>query len=547
MTTRTEKDLEKLKDMIAEMGVAHASDEQPIMSPRGSKQKWLIDLRPVLLNTEALNIITDIFWDQFEEDLPFQIGGMEVAAVPLVTALLMKAEQRGLKTNGFIIRKERKTSGLGKIIEGQLNDNPIILVDDIFNSGSSLDKARAAIEQVGREISQIFVILNYESVSGKDWQNRQNVLVNYLFNLDPFEVELFPRDYNPPKMDYKVLWRFYEPGAFPFHIVPKSTPLLVGDHLYMGTESGKMCCIDRKTGKAVWKFDTKTHHPKGIWSSPAHHDGKIFFGAYNGIAYCLDAKTGEEVWRNPCAEFIGSSPLIVPEKGMMYLGLEHQRPRQMGSNAAFNIKTSERVWERAQKKYQHGSAAYYAPKNLVIFGNADHDVTAYDADSGKLIWKHETIRSIKYPPAIDEERKLVVATSFDGNIYILDAETGKRKAAIETNDICYTTPLITNGKIFAGSGDRHLYVIDANNFKLIEKIDMHARVYSSPKLIDGLVMFGTGGGRLVEINPDTLKIESHAQMADAITNAISATPKGDVLYVSTVMNELYAVERTKVS
>ena len=182
---------------------------------------------------------------------------------------------------------------------------------------------------------------------------------------------------------------------------------------------------------------------------------------------------------------------------------------------------------------------------MVIFGNADHDITAYDADTGKRVWKHETIRSIKYPPAVDLERKLVVATSFDGNIYILDAETGKRKGAIETNDICYTTPLITHGKIFAGSGDRHFYVIDADNYQLIEKIDMHARVYSSPRLIDGMVMFGTSGGRLIEMNPDTLKIDSHAQMADALTNAISASPEGDVLYVSTVMNELYAVKRFK--
>ena len=74
---------------------------------------------------------------------------------------------------------------------------------------------------------------------------------------------------------------------------------------------------------------------------------------------------------------------------------------------------------------------------------------------------------------------------------------------------------------------------------------MHARVYSSPRLIDGMVMFGTSGGRLIEMNPDTLKIDSHAQMADALTNAISASPEGDVLYVSTVMNELYAVKRFK--
>lgn len=538
--------LKALIDMISEKAVTYASEEQKIMSPSGGTQRWLIDLRPVLLDVEGLNLITDIFWDEFEDKLPFQIAGMEVAAVPLVTALLMKADQRGLQTNGFIIRKERKKSGLGKLIEGTLNDDPIILVDDIMNSGNSLEKARVAIEQVNKRVDQVFVIINYENQAGKQWANLHKVKVHNLLNLDPFDVELTKNEWKPPKCVYEVLWRFFEPGAFPFHIVPKSTPLVVKDKIFMGTEAGKMVCVDRLNGEVLWKYDVKTTHQKGIWSSPAYHKGRLYFGAYNGIAYCLDAETGKEIWKNPCCEFIGSSPLIVPENNMMYLGLEHQRPRQMGSNAAFDLDTSERVWERAQRKYQHGSAAHYPPKDLVIWGNADHDLTAYEAKTGKIVWKHETERSHKYPPTVDIERKIVISTSFDGNIYILNVETGERKAAIQTDDICYTTPLITHDKIFAGSGDRHLYVVDANNYDIVKKMDMHARVYSSPKLIDERVIFGTGGGRIVELNPDTLEVESQTQLPDAITNAISASPENDVLYVSTCMNELYAIKRTRV-
>jgi outer membrane protein assembly factor BamB/adenine/guanine phosphoribosyltransferase-like PRPP-binding protein len=536
---------ETLIKKINDTSLTFSSDNQKIMSPSGKKQHWLIDLRPLLLDIESLDLITDAFWDEYEKKLPFQIGGMEVAAVPLVTALLMKAHQRGLETSGFIIRKERKKSGLGKIIEGPLTDDPIILVDDIMNSGASLEKSRVALEQAGKRPKEVFIILNFESQAGKQWANLHDVKINELLTLDPFEVSLAKSDWKPPKINYKVKWRFFEKGAFPFHVVPKSTPLLVDNHIYMGTESGKMFCIDRLSGKTIWSYDVKTDHAKGIWSSPAHHEGRIYFGAYNGIAYCLDAKTGKEIWKNPCCEFIGSSPLIVPEQGLMYLGLEHQRPRQMGSNAAFSLETSERVWERAQRKYQHGSACYYAPKEYVIWGNADHDITAYEAKTGKTVWKHETERSHKYPPTIDEERKIVVSTSFDGNIYILDAETGERKAAIQTNDICYTTPLITHDKIFAGSGDRHMYVIDANNYEVIKRMNCNARVYSSPRLIDGNVIFGTGGGKIIELNPDTLETESQAQLPDAITNAISASPEADMLYVSTCMNELYAVERTR--
>jgi len=386
---------EKLIEKINEVSLTFPSDEQKIVSPNGKKQNWLIDLRPLLLDIESLDLITDFFWDEYESKLPFQIGGMEVAAVPLVTAILMKAHQRGIETSGFIIRKERKKSGLGKIIEGPVTDDPIILVDDIMNSGASLEKSRVAIEQAGKKPKEVFVIINFENQSGKQWANLHDIKVSQLLTLDSFEVNLAKSEWTPPILNYKVKWRFFEKGAFPFNIVPKSTPLLVDDHIYMGTESGKMFCIESASGKTVWSYDTKTHHQKGIWSSPAHHDGRIYFGAYNGIAYCLDAKTGKELWKNPCCEFIGSSPLIVPELGLMYLGLEHQRPRQMGSNAAFSLETSERVWERAQAKYQHGSACYYAPKEYVIWGNADHDLTAYEAKTGKTVWKTGTERSHK--------------------------------------------------------------------------------------------------------------------------------------------------------
>lgn len=533
-----------LAEYIKTHGIIRSKD-QPIIAPNGLAQKWLIDLRPVLLNADMLDAITDLFWNQYTEHLPFQIAGMEVAAVPLVTAMLMKAKQRGIDTNGFIIRKERKTSGLGKSIEGKITDDPIILVDDIFNSGASLEKSCAIIEQAGHKVNAIFVIINYKSPKGMAWQNHRQIAVNELFDLSPFDVS-FDDTSKPYDHQYTITWRFYQKGAFPFHVVPKSTPLMVEDKFYMGTDCGKMFCIHAKDGQAIWEYDVKTNHSKGIWSSPSYYKDRIYFGAYNGILYCLDAQTGAEVWKNPCCEFIGSSPLIVPDHNMLYIGLEHQRPRMMGSNAAFDLDTGARKWEVPQKKYQHGSAVYYKDIDAVIFGNADHDVSAYKAKTGETIWKHETQRSIKYAPTTDQERGQVIATSFDGHIYVLDAKTGERKAAIATNDICYTTALVTHDKIFAGSGDRHLYVIDANTLELIKAIDCRARVYSSPRLIDERVIFGTSGGQIIELHPVTLEIKAAAQLPDAVTNAVSANVTGNILYASTHMNELYAIKRERV-
>lgn len=530
-----------LADLIRKKALL-TQDDQTLISQGGGKLEWLLDMRRIFLDAGALDAISDLFWDHYKKKGQIQVAGMEVAAVPLVTALIMKARIRGIPTNGLLIRKERKTTGTGQSIEGIPNGDPVVLVDDLINSGASLEKARLTLAQENLSVREIFVVIDYEAQQGREWSARHHLPVISVFKLAEFDRAIVPSK-SLPATDYSIQWRYYAPGAFAFNTVPKSTPLLVQDRIFMGLESGAMVAIDRLSGKEVWKYDVPVHHTKGVWSSPAYYNGRIYFGAYNGNVYCLDAQTGREIWKNPACEWVGSSPLIVPAHNMLYIGLEYQRPRAMGSNAAFNLDTGARVWETPQEKYQHGSAAYYEPLDAVVFGNADHNVTAYDARSGRKIWQCDTGRSLKYPPAVDLVRRRIVATSFDGNIYVIDGQTGTELAAFPTGDICYTTPLIHEGKIYAGSGDRHFYIIDADKLEIVKSFDTGARVYSSPRLIDRRVVFGTNGGRIFEIDPATLEIAGVSQLPDAIPNAISATEDGRMMYAATHMNELYAIRR----
>lgn len=531
-----------LKDIIETQAILKGADQR-LLSRSGGELDWLIDLRPLFLDVDTLSRISAEFWKRYENAGPFQVAAMEVAAIPLLTALQISAKKRGLTLNGFIIRKERKTYGTSRNIEGTVTGDPVILLDDILNSGESLSRGLAVLAQENLVLKEIYVVIDYESPAGMYWRDQRGVTVQSLFKLAEFGLKIRSHKNEPMKIDYEAQWRFYEKGAFPYSTVPKSTPLLLGETIVMGLENGTMVCIDAADGSEVWRFPVPVKHSKGIWSSPAHHKGCIYFGAYNGVVYCLDARTGEAIWQNPCCEWIGSSPLIVPEHNLLYIGLEAERPRQKGSHAAFDLDTGARVWEYGLIQYEHGSAVYYPDKDLVIFGSNDHFIIAHEAKTGKKVWQHDTKRSIKYAPALDAQRKQIVAASFDGNIYVVDADTGARKAAIQTNDICYTTPLVTHNRIFCGSGDRHLYVIDADTLELIDKVDCRARVYCSPRLLNGHVVFGTNGGRLVEVVPDTLELVGVTTLPDAIPNAVSASADGKMLYVSTHMNELYGIER----
>jgi outer membrane protein assembly factor BamB/orotate phosphoribosyltransferase len=539
--------MNKVKESILRLALKRKEEGAILISRHGRPLRWLLDLRPVFLQKEALEQIVAAFWERHGAAGRFQLAGMETAAIPLLTGLLLGAPLSRGPVNGFIIRKERKTTGLGNAIEGAITAEPVILVDDVINSGSSAEKARVVIEMHGGKVQELFVVVDYRSKKALRWRARHSIEVNSLFTLEDFDLEL-KQDEPPPAQAYRPLWQAEVQGAYPYYVVPKSAPLLAGGRIYRGCDAARMQALDAATGALIWEYQVTGAAPrKGIWSSPAVHDGRIYFGAYNGSVYCLDAANGGELWIQGYGEWVGASPLVVPQHGLVYFGIEYERPWARGSIAALDIHTGDKVWEYPIAKYQHGSPCYFRAADLIIWGTADHEMVALDALTGKVAWTFRTRRSVKYAPVVDEERRLVAFASFDKSIYLLDATTGALRGEWETGEICYTTPLFVGNRLFCGSGDRYLYVIDVERLQLVEKLGLGARVYASPRLSGKRVIVGTTGGKIFEIDVDTLRVEGALQVPDAVTNAVEISPDGTRLYVSTYMNYLYAFERVGIA
>lgn len=536
--------LGSLRSSIKNHAFHMSSDNAQLITKQGGSYAWLFDLRNVFLRRTELECMADAFWETYSDLENFQVAGLEMAAIPLLAAVMLKAPSERGEVNGLIIRKNRKPTGMGNAIEGRILDMPVVLIDDSLNSGSSAEKARSVLSMHGCELREMFVVVDFESHQGVSWRKRNGVSVRSLFTLEDFDVPpIQGRRY--PTQTYRELWRTVTPGGFPFHIVPKSAPLLVGGRIFRGCDAAKMQAFSAETGGLIWEYQATgaAYTKKGIWSCPSYHDGKIYFGAYNGSIYCLDADTGNEVWVRAEGEWVGASPLVVPKHNLVYFGIEYLRPWAKGSIGAYDLLTGEKIWEHQVQKLQHGSPGYWRDGDLVVWGSADHEMLALDARSGEVRWRYATRRSVKYAPAVDEERKLVAFASFDKSIYILDVETGDRRGEWVTDEICYTTPLFAKNKLFCGSGDRFVYVIDVDEMVVLKKINLGARIYSSPVFFGNRVIVGSNGGRVVEIDVDTLEIVGDMQLPDAVTNAVALSPDGKNMYVSTYMNHLYAFER----
>ena len=443
-----------LRDLLAaairERGILRG-ETQRLISPSGGRNNWLIDMRRLFMDPQLLDAAAELFWQECAGYLPFQVGAMESAAIPLLSAILMKSHSRGTPVNGFMIRKERKTYGAGSSIEGVLTGDPILLADDVMNSGTSLEKARVVLEQQNKKVALAYVLVDYESADGKRWRQQRGVPVLSPFRLGEFGLSVEVPKPRPMAAFYNR-WRFASPDANFFHRVPKSFPATDGKRVYFGSDCGIFWCLNANDGSQAWTFTVNAPGHKNLWSSPALHNGRVYFGSYDGNVYSLDAETGKEIWRFTGADWVGSSPALAPELGLLFIGLEFAVEGKRGSIAALRMEDGEKVWEHMTRRYTHASPAYWPERRLVACGSNDNEMFLFDAPTGKMRWRFQTRGedgekgSIRHAPAFDRERAQLITGCADGRIYIIDVDTGQEVWSVKTDNTIYTVPLVVNGK-----------------------------------------------------------------------------------------------------
>jgi len=96
-----------------------------------------------------------------------------------------------------------------------------------------------------------------------------------------------------------------------------STPSIGDGLVYMADYSGRVFCLDAKTGKEYWVYDTKGH----IWGSTFLCDGKVYIGNEEGELIVL--KAGKTMERLALIEFpapIYSTPVVAGDT--IYIGTQ---------------------------------------------------------------------------------------------------------------------------------------------------------------------------------------------------------------------------------
>ncbi|KPK34655.1 MAG: alcohol dehydrogenase [Betaproteobacteria bacterium SG8_40] len=137
----------------------------------------------------------------------------------------------------------------------------------------------------------------------------------------------------------------------------ESTPLVVGDTMYVTTSTGPryVFALDAKTGKTKWAHQPEM--PNDYFATVccgldnrgvAYSNGKIFFGRLDAKLVALDANTGKKLWTTTVENYrnghaITSPPLIV--NNLVVTGIAGGEYGIRGFIAAYDQETGEEVWK----------------------------------------------------------------------------------------------------------------------------------------------------------------------------------------------------------
>ena len=219
----------------------------------------------------------------------------------------------------------------------------------------------------------------------------------------------------------------------------ETSPIVVGNRIYIGDYDGVVYCLRASDGHTIWTF----HADGDVKGAIASDRGHVFFGAYDGRLYALRASDGKLLWRAESnRDWLGnhgtfySTPSVAYSR--IYLGSTD------GHVYSFGEQSGKLRWSYRTGAFVYGSPAVWHGR--IYVGSYDHWFYAFNAATGAVLWKFHANGPISGSGTVVDG--IVYFATLKRRTYALDALTGKQ---VWTYPDGAFTPVVTDGQ--------HLYLV----------------------------------------------------------------------------------------
>lgn len=296
-----------------------------------------------------------------------------------------------------------------------------------------------------------------------------------------------------------------------------------------------------------------------VVADPVVADGIVYMTSGEKSLLALDLETGAVIWESKLGGIINESPALAGD--MVYVGLIN------GLLMGIDRATGERQWT-----FRTGGPIFGAPTvkdGLVYVGNGNGIFNAVDAITGKKIWDLNVDLWISSSPAISDDG-IVVFGARDGNIYFLDAKSGKSRLRFRVVSGVESSPVVVGNRVYINADDGRLYALDLDErrrlldrqflrvrnqlfvWDILKKppsqrgfiwssvLSRRGNVFATPAVAPGIIYVVASDGRLVALDLET----QEKLWTFAGTRQLSTSPTiiGDTVFVGSRDGTVYSLD-----
>ena len=151
----------RLLDLLAQRSAKRGS----FTLASGRQSDLYIDCRLTTMHPEGLSLIGPLGLAAIQRQswAADAVGGLTLGADPVSYAIAYASQLAGTPVRAFTVRKEAKTHGTGKLIEGAfLAGDRVVVIEDVITTGGSALKAVAAIRAAGGVVLGVLAVVDRE-------------------------------------------------------------------------------------------------------------------------------------------------------------------------------------------------------------------------------------------------------------------------------------------------------------------------------------------------------------------------------------------------
>ncbi|NQU84804.1 MAG: PQQ-like beta-propeller repeat protein [Mariniphaga sp.] len=246
-----------------------------------------------------------------------------------------------------------------------------------------------------------------------------------------------------------------------------ASPVLLNNKIYLHVkldDSETALCLDAANGTELWRTilnpapevsGPASGHP-GPRSTPFITDGKIYTLGAGGIFTCLDAETGKVIWKNDAYTkvprfFTSCSPLVFDGICVIQLG-----DSDSGIVVAFDANSGKEIWKLEGAPCTYSSPVLMKTFDGLILVQSETNLLGV-SPKGEVLWKIATpIQRMNYnaPTPAYNGNTIIVAGQGSGTKAFSLTKTGTSWETTElwsNNELgtSFNTPMIKDGFIYA--------------------------------------------------------------------------------------------------